>query len=196
MASMYKKVNGKENILGWYEVKKNPTSIDVEINKIFFGFNKRPILVFFWIGEKSSGFFLEAFLKSRKTFETENFFTGIPIGIGMLESEEIGVFQILRDSKWTDNKKITYTSQMWVQILGSVFKFLKKKFLKASLNFHIFKNFSWIFYKLKSRIKNLSSILLEKKNLRNNLFFLYSSAVLKLIISIERVFIGNKKNEI
>lgn len=186
MAGMYKKVNGRENVIGWYGVKKNHQQIDLSINKIFLGYSPHPIFILFWMEKNASGFFLEAFSESKK-FGKQNYFKTLPIKFGMLESEEIGVFQILRDSDWKRSGKISQTSRIWAQILSSFSKFLKKKFLKTSSNFNFSKNQMFNFFDLKTLVKKTSSISFEKKIFENNLFFLYSATLLKGFISIERV---------
>ncbi|KAL7747879.1 proteasome regulatory particle subunit [Sorochytrium milnesiophthora] len=104
MYGMFRKVNAKEKIVGWYHTGPKLRASDLEINELFKRFMPSPALVIVdvrptdQIGLPTDGYFAIEEVKDDGT-ETARTFMHVPTAIEAEEAEEIGVEHLLRDIK-------------------------------------------------------------------------------------------------
>jgi len=105
MWSMFKKVNARENVIGWYSTGPKIRPADLEINELFRRYTPNPVLVIIEVQPKELGIPTKADVAveeaNEETQETKMAFQHIPSEIGALEAEEVGVEHLLRDVKDT-----------------------------------------------------------------------------------------------
>jgi len=105
MWSMFKKVNARENIIGWYSTGPKIRPADQEINELFRRYTPNPVLVIIEVQPKELGIPTKAYVAveevNEETSETRMAFQHISSEIGALEAEEVGVEHLLRDVKDT-----------------------------------------------------------------------------------------------
>ena len=103
MYTMFRKINAKEKIVGWYssgpKIKKN----DIEINEKFRDYNTNPVFVVIKVHESETlGIPTEAYCSVEEVNEEgqlEKNFVHIPSSIDATEAEQVGVEHLLRDIK-------------------------------------------------------------------------------------------------
>ncbi|KAJ1728690.1 proteasome regulatory particle subunit [Coemansia biformis] len=103
MRDMFKKVNVKEKVVGWYHNGPKLRSSDLQISELFKRYTPNPVLVVIDVQPKAIGVPTDAYFTvedihddgtaATKTFEH------VPSEIGAEEAEEIGVEHLLRDIK-------------------------------------------------------------------------------------------------
>ncbi|KAJ2549011.1 proteasome regulatory particle subunit [Coemansia sp. RSA 1933] len=103
MRDMFKKVNAKEKVIGWYHSGPKLRSSDLQISELFKRYAANPVLVVVDVQPKEIGIPTNAYFSvedihddgttATKTFEH------VPSEIGAEEAEEIGVEHLLRDIK-------------------------------------------------------------------------------------------------
>jgi len=105
MWDMFKKVNARENVIGWYSTGPKIRPADLEINELFRRYCPNPVLVIIEVQPKELGIPTKAYAAveetTEDTSETRMAFQHIPSEIGALEAEEVGVEHLLRDVKDT-----------------------------------------------------------------------------------------------
>ena len=187
MADMYKKVNTKESVIGWYSNSKKINNNDININKLFWAYIENPIQVLIWTNEK--GLFIDAFI-SKNNFRINQFsLLNINVVIGMLESEEIGIFHILKNSSSVRNLIVNDSINDCFRIFRfyiiHINKFIKKKKNK------LFKSDYTNLIEFQSTLDKILPILNRyyfiKKTKKN--FFWFISSLLKNFIDNEKNFI-------
>jgi 26S proteasome regulatory subunit N8 len=100
---MFRKINAKEKIVGWYssgpKIKKN----DIEIHEKFREYNTNPVFVVIKVHDSESvGIPTEAYCSVEEVNEEgqlEKNFVHIPSSIDATEAEQVGVEHLLRDIK-------------------------------------------------------------------------------------------------
>jgi hypothetical protein len=172
MALMLKKINNKEKIIGWYNLKKKITQRDTILHKIFFGYTHYPILFLFWIKDKIKGIYFEAFIEKQKNKKKRIVFQNVPIKLGMLKCEEIGIYQILYNSIHLHYIKKDNIIKKWIRSISFFSKFMIKM-LKGK-NFKK-KFFFDILYQTNSKFEA-------------NIIIFYLSNIFKLFFSMENIF--------
>ncbi|THH12939.1 hypothetical protein EW146_g7232 [Bondarzewia mesenterica] len=103
MFEMFKKVNARERMIGWYHTGPKMRASDLEINELFAKFIARPIMVIVDVRPQTVGIPTDAYfaveeIKDDGT-ETRHTFLHVPSTIEAEEAEEIGVEHLLRDIK-------------------------------------------------------------------------------------------------
>lgn len=98
---MFKKVNAREKLIGWYHTGPKLRASDLEINELFKRYTPYPILVIIDVVPKEIGVPTDAYfaveeIKGDGT-STERTFVHTPSVIVAEEAEEIGVEHLLRD---------------------------------------------------------------------------------------------------
>lgn len=101
MNDMFKKVNAKEKLIGWYHSGPKMRASDLEINELFKKYTPNPLLVIIDVQPKESGVPTDAYfaveeVKDDGTAATKTF-VHTPSIIEAEEAEEIGVEHLLRD---------------------------------------------------------------------------------------------------
>ncbi|KIM86427.1 hypothetical protein PILCRDRAFT_816388 [Piloderma croceum F 1598] len=103
MFEMFKKVNARERMIGWYHSGPKLRASDQEINDLFKRFMSRPVMVIVDVRPHTVGIPTDAYfgveeIKDDGT-ETRKTFLHVPSAIEAEEAEEIGVEHLLRDIK-------------------------------------------------------------------------------------------------
>ncbi|KAI5124558.1 hypothetical protein M0805_003080 [Coniferiporia weirii] len=103
MWEMFKKVNARERMIGWYHSGPKLRASDLEINELFKRFIPRPVMVIVDVRPQTVGIPTDAYfaveeIKDDGT-ETRKTFLHVPSAIEAEEAEEIGVEHLLRDIK-------------------------------------------------------------------------------------------------
>jgi len=112
MFSMFKKVNAKEVVVGWYSTGPRIRAADLAINKLIARFVENPVYVIIDVapagngGLPTSAYVVQDEIKEDGTAFSHNF-QHITSEIGAVEAEEIGVEHLLRDVKDTTVSSIS-----------------------------------------------------------------------------------------
>lgn len=101
MREMFKKVNAREKLIGWYHSGPKLRASDLEINELFKKYTPNPLLVIIDVQPKEVGVPTDAYfaieeIKDDGTTTTKTF-VHTPSIIEAEEAEEIGVEHLLRD---------------------------------------------------------------------------------------------------
>ena len=101
MSDMFKKVNAREKLIGWYHTGPKLRASDLEINDLFKRYTPNPLLVIInvqpiEVGIPTDAYFAVEEIKDDGT-ESRKTFVHTPSVIEAEEAEEIGVEHLLRD---------------------------------------------------------------------------------------------------
>ncbi|KAI9742429.1 MAG: proteasome regulatory particle subunit [Claussenomyces sp. TS43310] len=101
MNEMFKKVNAREKLIGWYHSGPKLRASDLEINELFKKYIPNPLLVIVDVQPKESGVPTDAYFAVEEIKDdgttTSKTFVHTPSIIEAEEAEEIGVEHLLRD---------------------------------------------------------------------------------------------------
>ncbi|KAH3681996.1 hypothetical protein WICPIJ_007041 [Wickerhamomyces pijperi] len=102
MNDMFKKINAKEKLIGWYHSGPKLRSSDLKINDLFKKYTPNPTLLVVDVNQQNNiGIPTDAYIAIEEVKEdgtsTEKTFNHIPSIIEAEEAEEIGVEHLLRD---------------------------------------------------------------------------------------------------
>jgi 26S proteasome regulatory subunit N8 len=101
MYTMFKKVNAREKIVGWYHTGPRLHRNDVSINNLMLNYNANSVLVVIDAEPKELGLPTEAYFAVEEIHDdgtpTTKTFEHIQSEIGAEEAEEVGVEHLLRD---------------------------------------------------------------------------------------------------
>ncbi|XKL69221.1 hypothetical protein PGB90_006990 [Kerria lacca] len=105
MYGMFKKVNAREKIVGWYHTGPKLQQNDIAINELIRRYTPNSILVIIDAKPKDLGLPTEAYRAIEEIHDdgspTGKTFAHVPSEIGAEEAEEVGVEHLLRDIKDT-----------------------------------------------------------------------------------------------
>lgn len=105
MYSMFKKVNAREHIVGWYHTGPKLNQNDIEINDLIRKYCANSVLVIVDAKPKDLGLPTEAYFAVEEVHDdgtpTSKTFEHVSSEIGAEEAEEVGVEHLLRDIKDT-----------------------------------------------------------------------------------------------
>ncbi|EMD38106.1 hypothetical protein CERSUDRAFT_113240 [Gelatoporia subvermispora B] len=135
MWEMFKKVNARERMIGWYHTGPKLRASDQEINDLLKRYIARPVMVIVDVRPQTVGIPTDAYfaveeIKDDGT-ETRKTFLHVPSAIEAEEAEEIGVEHLLRDIK--DSTTTTLATRVAEQLaslrglqsrLGDIQKYL------------------------------------------------------------------------
>jgi len=102
MFAMFKKVNTKERIVGWYSTGPKIKSSDLSIHELYRRYCPEPVLVIMDVQPKDLELPMEAYYSVQEQTADEVFkrtFLHVPSTVGAFEAEEVGVEHLLRDIK-------------------------------------------------------------------------------------------------
>nr|CAD7586711.1 unnamed protein product [Timema genevievae] len=120
MYGMFKKVNAREKIVGWYHTGPKLHQNDVAINELVRRYSTNSVLVIIDAEPKDLGLPTEAYRAVEEVHDdgspTSKTFEHVPSEIGAEEAEEVGVEHLLRDIK--DTTVGTLSQRMTNQLLG------------------------------------------------------------------------------
>ncbi|KAJ4289616.1 proteasome regulatory particle subunit [Kalmusia sp. IMI 367209] len=101
MNDMFKKVNAREKLIGWYHTGPKLRASDLEINELFKRYTPNPLLVIIDVQPKEVGVPTDAYFAVEEIKDdgttTSKTFVHTPSMIEAEEAEEIGVEHLLRD---------------------------------------------------------------------------------------------------
>eukprot|EP01108_Squamamoeba_japonica_P002990 TRINITY_DN2499_c0_g1_i2.p1 TRINITY_DN2499_c0_g1~~TRINITY_DN2499_c0_g1_i2.p1 ORF type:complete len:358 (+),score=189.16 TRINITY_DN2499_c0_g1_i2:59-1132(+) len=105
MHRMFKKVNARENVVGWYSTGPKVRTSDLEINELLRKYTPNPVLLVVEPrGEETLGLPTQAYVSVEEVSESrdgvarsQRTFRHIASTMGALEAEEVGVEHLLRD---------------------------------------------------------------------------------------------------
>ncbi|KAF8769156.1 hypothetical protein HU200_006655 [Digitaria exilis] len=110
MFSMFKRINAKEHVVGWYstgpKLRENDLDVHALFNSMDVGYVPNPVLVIIDVQPKELGIPTKAYyaveeVKENATQKSQKVFVHVPSEIAAHEVEEIGVEHLLRDVKDT-----------------------------------------------------------------------------------------------
>jgi len=102
MFSMFKKVNQKERVVGWYSTGPKIKPSDLSIHELFRRYCPEPILVVMDVQPKDIELPMECYYSVQENTSDEVFkrtFLHVNSTVGAFEAEEVGVEHLLRDIK-------------------------------------------------------------------------------------------------
>lgn len=101
MTEMFKKINAKEKLIGWYHSGPKLRASDLKINDVFKKFTPNPLLVIIDVQPRSVGIPTDAYFAvddvKQDGSRAERTFVHLSSSIEAEEAEEIGVEHLLRD---------------------------------------------------------------------------------------------------
>ncbi|KAJ6720546.1 EUKARYOTIC TRANSLATION INITIATION FACTOR 3 SUBUNIT F-RELATED [Salix viminalis] len=106
MFSMFKRINAKEHVVGWYSTGPKLRENDLEIHGLFNDYVPNPVLVIIDVqlvelGIPTKAYYAVEEVKENATQKSQKVFVHVPSEIAAHEVEEIGVEHLLRDVKDT-----------------------------------------------------------------------------------------------
>jgi 26S proteasome regulatory subunit N8 len=105
MSGMFRKVNAREIIVGWYSTGPKLKKSDIEIHEVFRQYIPHPVYVIINVKPKDVGIPIESYAAVEEAQDEKSqpklTFAHVPSEVGALEAEEIGVEHLLRDVKDT-----------------------------------------------------------------------------------------------
>ncbi|KAK2966124.1 hypothetical protein RJ640_018377 [Escallonia rubra] len=106
MFSMFKRINAKEHVVGWYSTGPKLRENDLDIHGLFNDYVPNPVLVIIDVQPKELGIPTKAYyaveeVKENATQKSQKVFVHVTSEIAAHEVEEIGVEHLLRDVKDT-----------------------------------------------------------------------------------------------
>jgi 26S proteasome regulatory subunit N8 len=103
---MFKRINAKEHVVGWYSTGPKLRENDLKIHTLFHNYVPNPVLVIIDVQPKELGIPTKAYydveeVKENATKKSQKVFVHVASEIAAHEVEEIGVEHLLRDVKDT-----------------------------------------------------------------------------------------------
>ncbi|PVU94660.1 hypothetical protein BB561_002381 [Smittium simulii] len=215
MRDMFKKINAKEYLVGWYHSGPKLEASDLQINELFKKYVQNPLLVVINVQHQNIGLPTNAYFSVEeiqndgtaaiKTFEH------VPSEVGAEEAEEIGVEHLLRDVK--DNAVGTLSKRLIMQInslKGLAQRLLKiRQYLdsvvegKLPINYEIIQNIQKIFNLLPKTIEysptennstpNASNSTITRAT-NDSFLIIYVSSMIRAIISLHDLITNKIQN--
>ncbi|CAG8516067.1 11122_t:CDS:2 [Paraglomus brasilianum] len=210
MNDMFKKVNAREKMIGWYHSGPKLRASDLEINELFKKYTPNPVLVIVDVKPKDIGIPTDAYfaieeIKDDGTATTKTFMH-VPSQIEAEEAEEIGVEHLLRDIK--DNAVGTLSTRVTDQLnsvkglqsrLEEIRHYLQKVVDgKLPVNHQIIYNLQDIFNLLPNLNVNETVKSFSVKT-NDQLLVIYLSSLIRAVIALHNLInnkIENLKGEI
>ncbi|KAI8377638.1 maintenance of mitochondrial structure and function-domain-containing protein [Radiomyces spectabilis] len=202
MNDMFKKVNAKEKLIGWYHSGPKLRSSDLEINDLFKRYTPNPVLVIVDVKPKdveipTDAYFAIEEIKDDGTATTKTFMH-VPSEIVAEEAEEIGVEHLLRDIK--DNAVGTLSTRINSQLeslsglqgrLEEIRDYLQKVVAgKLPVNHQIIYNLQDIFNLLPS-LESPEMVNSFSTKTNDQLLVMYLSSLIRAVIALHNL-INNK----
>lgn len=117
MYGMFKKVNARERVVGWYHTGPKLHPNDIAVNELIRRYCPNSVLVIIDAKPKDLGLPTEAYIAVEEVHEdgtpTSKTFEHVPSEIGAEEAEEVGVEHLLRDIKDT---RYAFTIDKYIHI--------------------------------------------------------------------------------
>jgi len=202
MYEMFRKINAKEKVVGWYSTGTKFKAHDIEINELFKKYCSLPTLVLIDVehaeelGLPTTAYYSKEEVTRDGTIVKN--FTHLPSSVEALEIEEVAVEQLLRDVKnvsignvaaLVDQK--TKSLRGLMSKMATIQKYLENVIDKQlEPNYQIIFNLQEIFNSLPNTTsEDFAKALLTKNNDHN--FVLYISSIIRSIVALHNL-INNK----
>ncbi|KAG8903442.1 proteasome regulatory particle subunit [Tulasnella sp. 403] len=204
MWGMFKKVNARERMVGWYHTGPKMRASDQEINELFKRFIPRPVMVIVDVREDTVGIPTDAYfaveeIKDDGT-ETQKTFLHVPSSIEAEEAEEIGVEHLLRDIKHSTTTTLsTRVSEQLASLRGLQSRMLEiRDYLRSVAKGDLPINHQ-IIYHLQDALNLLPDLDDPAKtkafttNTNDQLLVVYLSSLLRAVIALHAL-VDNKES--
>ncbi|XVE99712.1 hypothetical protein REPUB_Repub03eG0224400 [Reevesia pubescens] len=127
MFAMFKRINVKEHVVGWYSTGPKLKEDDLDIHELFNDYVPNPVLVIIDVQPKELGIPTKAYcaveeVKENATQKSQKVFVHVPSEIAAHEVEEIGVEHLLRDVKDTTISTLTEVTGKLTALKGCIIK--------------------------------------------------------------------------
>eukprot|EP00668_Euglena_longa_P021283 GGOE01026495.1.p1 GENE.GGOE01026495.1~~GGOE01026495.1.p1 ORF type:complete len:255 (+),score=62.00 GGOE01026495.1:53-766(+) len=136
MYSMFRKVNARERVVGWYSTGPKIKPNDLQIHQIFRRYCTHPVYCIIEVEPKDLGIPTSSYIVKEETedesSEPKLTFQHVPSSIGALEAEEIGVEHLLRDV--SDTTVSTLSTQVKDKVAALTGLYSRLEEIKAYLN--------------------------------------------------------------
>ncbi|KAK9767602.1 proteasome regulatory particle subunit [Basidiobolus ranarum] len=209
MLNMFKKVNAKEKMIGWYHSGPKLRSADLQVNELFKRYTPNPVLVIVDVKPKDIGIPTDAYFAIEEIHDdgtaTTKTFMHVPSEIEAEEAEEIGVEHLLRDVK--DNAVGTLSTRVTNQLqslkgLGSrlveISEYLQKVVAgELPVNHQIIHNLQDMFNLLPNlNVNDTSKAFSVKTN--DQMLVIYLSSLIRAVIALHNLInnkVSNRESE-
>jgi 26S proteasome regulatory subunit N8 len=133
MFAMFKKVNAKEKVVGWYSTGPKIRPADMDINDLLKRYTANPVLCIINVNPQDDlEIPTDAYVAIQTDLETrgafKNTFVNVPSEVGAYEAEEVGVEHLLRDIRDTTESTVADVVNTKLNALKS----LKKRWLEMA----------------------------------------------------------------
>lgn len=207
MFQMFKKVNAREKLIGWYHTGPRLREADLDITQLMSNYCAQPILVICEVEPKDMGLPTTAYytvdeVREDGTQKSQKVFVNIPTEVGATEAEEIGVEHLLRDVK--DATVSTLSTDVEMMVVG--LKTLKtrlqdiKQYLdlvvagKLPVNHEILSHLQDVLNLLPNlNVEEMSKALAVKSN--DLMLVIYLSSMIRSVIALHNL-IDNKEHRL
>uniref|UniRef100_A0A7S2Z5K3 MPN domain-containing protein n=1 Tax=Chloropicon laureae TaxID=464258 RepID=A0A7S2Z5K3_9CHLO len=130
MYAMFRKINAREVVVGWYSTGPRIRDADLEINQLMTKYCKQPLLVVVDVKAKDDGIPIKAYcavdeVKEDGTERAKKIFVHVASEVGAHEAEEIGVEHLLRDVKDATISTLTTEVSNRLSALGDLGNYLE-----------------------------------------------------------------------
>lgn len=136
MFAMFKKVNAKERVVGWYSTGPKIRPADLEINELWRRYTPNPVFVIINVKPDELTIPTKAYVTveevSKDGTESKMSFQHIPSEIGAVEAEEVGVEHLLRDIHDTSISTVASNVNAKILSLKSLVAHLKEMHIYLS----------------------------------------------------------------
>ncbi|EPQ30236.1 uncharacterized protein PFL1_02352 [Pseudozyma flocculosa PF-1] len=208
MMEMFKKVNAREKMVGWYHTGPRLRASDLEINELMKRFIPRPVMVIVDPRQRDVGIPTDAYLAVEEIKDdgtaTQKTFMHVPSTIEAEEAEEIGVEHLLRDIRDTTavGTLSTRVSSQLSSLRGLQSRLLEiRDYLSAvvqgqlPVNHQIIYNLQDIFNLLPDLDKNSEAAKSFAVDNNDRLLVVYLSSLIRAVIALHGLVDNRRENE-
>lgn len=203
MFAMFKKVNARERVVGWYSTGPKIRPADLDINELMRKYCSNPVMVIVDVNPKDSlEIPTQAYLALPNSpdlqSESRLTFAHLPCEIGAYEAEEVGVEHLLRDIR--NSTESTLTDQVNAKLnsllglknrLEEMHHYLTQVVAqRLPINHQIIYNMQDIF-NLCPNLKHETIVKSFAINTNDNLLVIYLSSLVRSIVALHNL-INNK----
>jgi 26S proteasome regulatory subunit N8 len=136
MYGMFRKVNARERIVGWYSTGPKIKPNDLDIHQIFRRYCTHPVYCIIEVEPKDLGIPTTSYIAKEEaedeSSEPKLTFQHVPSSIGALEAEEIGVEHLLRDV--SDTTVSTLSTQVKDKVAALTGLYTRLEEIKTYMN--------------------------------------------------------------
>lgn len=207
MFAMFKKVNAKEKVVGWYSTGPKIRPSDIDINELLRRYTPDPVLVIIDVNpqddlEIPTSAYISVENVPEEQSKAERTFAHIPSVIGAEEAEEVGVEHLLRNIRDTTLSSVTDQVQAKLSSLLSMKKRMEEMalYLERVVSGKIPPNHA-IIYNIQD-ILNLSPDLTNQALVtslaashNDNTMVIYLSSLVRSIIALHDLINNKLKNK-